>query len=104
MATERYRIVRHKKAVGIHCEICGRTSYDWRAAMNRYCPHCEEYLETPFQRNWRRFKEKPEYQRSAFPFPPRKVSVFEKIWSGIHGLLMVVGVIWLFIILVGSMF
>lgn len=103
MAANRFKVVSHGKKTGIFCRECQRTTYDWCAVRDRYCPVCEQYLETDLERRWRRFKEQPEYQAGAPGMGYRRMSVADKIWSRFYGLLLVVGVVWLLLKVIGSM-
>ncbi len=49
------------------------------------------------QRAWRKYKEKPEYQTSAFPFLPRRKSVFDKLHDDFVVLVILAGLVWLLI-------
>lgn len=50
---------------------------------------------------WDQYKREPRYVKSPCPFPPRRMSVFEKIDSDIMSLLMIVGIgSWLVVIVI----
>jgi hypothetical protein len=51
--------------------------------------------ESPLRAFWRRYKKEERYQPSAFPFPPRRMSLFDKLHSDFIGILMIIGIIWL---------
>ncbi len=46
---------------------------------------------TRFERWWREFKEKPEYQPSPFPFPPKRMTVADKLLQSFLVLAMILG-------------
>ena len=44
---------------------------------------------------WRRYKDEARYQSSPFPFPPKRMSLFDKLHGDFIGLLSIVGAVWL---------
>lgn len=89
-----FKLIHKGKKVGIICGNCGNTSWEWKDVRNRCCSKCEHQLETPIQKTWREYKEKPEYQTSAFPFPPRRKSVFDKLHDDFLALVMLAGFVY----------
>lgn len=85
--------------------MCGRTSWHWQDVQNRYCSHCQIWLETPLQRAWRRYRERDEYEPRAFPFSPRRMTLFGKLNRDFVVLVTLAGLAWigvkLFMFLVG---
>ena len=95
MEGKKFKIIQRGKRQGILCKDCNSTSWEWDNVYKRYCPSCKNYLETSFEHEWRNFKETPEYRSSPCPFPPKRLSVGEKIESRIMGALMLVGGVWM---------
>jgi len=56
------------------------------------------------QSAWQEFKDKPEYQTSACPFPPRRKSTFDKVHDRFIGIVMIVGFFWLGFKLLSALF
>ena len=92
-----FKLIHKGKKEGIIYGYCGNTSWEWKDVRNRYCSKCELQLETPMQKSWREYKEKPEYQTSAFPFPPRRKSLFDKLHDDFLALVILGGFVYIII-------
>jgi ribosomal protein L37E len=97
MQAPSFKLVQKGKRNGIVCGKCGQTSWDWRHARNRYCPNCQLSLETTTQKAWREYKEKPEHQTSALPFPPRRKTLFDKLHDSFLALVTLGGIIYILV-------
>jgi len=56
-------------------------------------------VENSLQRAWRLYKEKAEYQTSAFPFQPRRKTLFDKLHDDFLAILTVIGLLGLILML-----
>lgn len=51
-------------------------------------------------RFWQRYQDEPRYQTSPFPFPRRRMTLFDKLHSDFISLVSIVGAIWLAVLLI----
>ena len=84
--------------------VCARCRKRFREPTGNWeaiCPGCVDIPEHPLAREWRRFRDTPEYTHSPFPFPKRRMSLGEKILNVLLGATVVIGAIyWLIYFLV----
>lgn len=90
-----FKLIRHRDKLGMICRKCGAASWEWKAISNRHCQHCNSSLETARQRAWREHMEKPEHVISAFPFPPRRKTPFDKLHDAFLGIVTLTGILYL---------
>lgn len=67
------------------------------------CKNKNQNISKSLYRMWTDYKEKPEYQTSVFPFPPRRKNLFDKVHDGLLGLITLGGIVWLAIKLINYM-
>jgi len=56
----------------------------------------------PVRAAWDRYRNNVEYQSSPFPFPPRRMTLFDKLHRDFIVLTSLVGAVWLIVMFVVS--